>query len=492
MSSNDLAVRDLYKTISRTKTHLVQSKEIATTCVCPYLFKMSYPFGVVGGERDYLVANTVHDIISLASPTTILDNWRQGKTESDFEYIAKSIDNDSQSIVEKAIINAKEKARMEGKTPVLDTFDYEVQDRFHGLLIGLAKRIMRKYERPKRAVTEITITNVKEAQEGRIDAIFEFGDGKYGLIDWKTNDIEKAQSSGMDKWQLVTNLLLANYRYTGDENNWSKYLFSSVVFYQGAYIPRSPLSEDWINKVKIERKFAYETLCGGRPHAQKPAFCPICDRDGESSFDCRFYREDSKQALQGNLPVAYANIRRLLLKRRYLVLDERAETHKHKFVINSIIEKLGETAAMQELQRTGVIHCGYRVQSINANSVTLVKESNNNNDGDDLASLILLEPRKIVRLIGKEDGDGIPLLACINEKGFVKEVDDTKVVVDFDTNTIAQRVQIQLTNLPIIIIPDEINLTRRVLEPMHRFHRLAADIMLPMGFFGNNRYEPFS
>ena len=61
-----------------TKTHLVQSKEIATTCVCPYLFKMSYPFGVVGGERDYLIANTVHDITSLVTPTTILDNWQQG------------------------------------------------------------------------------------------------------------------------------------------------------------------------------------------------------------------------------------------------------------------------------------------------------------------------------------------------------------------------------------------------------------------------------
>jgi hypothetical protein len=68
--------------MSRTKIHLVQSKEIATTCVCvcPYLFKMSYPFGVACGERDYLIANTVHDIISLASPTTILDNWHQGKT----------------------------------------------------------------------------------------------------------------------------------------------------------------------------------------------------------------------------------------------------------------------------------------------------------------------------------------------------------------------------------------------------------------------------
>jgi hypothetical protein len=418
----------------------------------------------------------------LAAPTTILDNWQQGKTESDFEHIAKSIDKDSQSIVERAIANAKEKARMEEKTPVLDTFDYEVQDRFHGLSLGLAKRIMKNYEQPKRAVTEITITNVKQVQEGRVDAIFEFSDDRYGLIDWKTNDIDKAQSSGMDKWQLVTNLLLANYRYTGDEDNWNRYLFGSVVFYNNAYIPRSPLSKDWINKVKVDRKFAHEILCGGKPHTQKPAFCPICDREGESSFDCRFYREDSKQALLGNLPINYANIRRILLKRRYLVLDERAETHKHKFVISSIIDKLGEASALQELENTGVIHSGYRLDSVSANSVILSKDNCNYNT-DDITSVTLLEPRKIVRIIGKEDGR-IPLLSCINEKGFVKEVDDTKVVVDFETNTIAQRAKVQLSGLPLILIPDEIKLTR--------FHRLAADIMLPSGYFGGNRNEPFS
>jgi hypothetical protein len=126
------------------------------------------------------------------------------------------------------------------------------------------------------------------------------------------------------------------------------------------------------------------------------------------------------------------------------------------------------------------------VHSINDKSITLVKNNNDNND--DITTLTLLEPRKIVRIIGKEDG-GLPLLACVNEKGFVREVDDTKLVVDFDSNTVAQRAKAQLLDLPIIIIPDEINLTRRVLEPMHRFHRLAADIMLPQEFSGCNQNE---
>lgn len=472
---SNLLVRDTYKTISRSKTHLVQSKEIATTCVCPYLFKMSYPFGVVGGERDYLIANTVHDVISLAAPTTILDNWQQGKTELDFENIAKRIDKDSSSIIEKAILNAKDKAKTEGKAPILETFDYEIQDRFYGVLLGLAKRIMKKFEQPQRVVTEITITNVKEVHEGRIDAIFEFSDSRYALIDWKTNDI-KGIVGGTDKWQLIANFLLANYRYTGDENNWSKCFFGSIVYYEGAYIPRLPINEDTINKVKNDRKFAHETLCGGRPHAQKPTFCPVCDRDSESSSDCKFYRVDSRRAMEGNLPADYANIRRLLVARRYLVLDERGETHKYKFLINSIIDRLGEDAALQELEKNGVIHTQYRMHSVVANSVTLVK----NHD----CGITLLEPRKIVRMIGKEKGT-IPLLASVNEKGFVREVDDAKLVIDLDGKIIAERAYKQLSNLSITIIPDEINLTRRVLEPMHRFHKLAADVMLTDDFFDN-------
>ena len=145
-------------------------------------------------------------------------------------------------------------------------------------------------------------------------------------------------------------------------------------------------------------------------------------------------------------------------------------------MINTIIDRLGEDAALQELEKTGVIHTGYHVHSINANSVTLVKIH--------YGLLTLLEPRKIVMMIDKEEG-GIPLLATVNEKAFVREVDDTKLALDIDGNIIAERAQKQLSNLSIIIIPDEINLTRRVLEPMNRFHKLLVDIMLHPEFFGN-------
>jgi hypothetical protein len=33
---------------------------------------------------------------------------------------------------------------------------------------------------------------------------------------------------------------------------------------------------------------------------------------------------------------------------------------------------------------------------------------------------------------------------------------------------------------------DEINLTRRMLEPLHKFHKLAADLLVPNNPYNNN------
>ena len=439
---------------------------------------MSYPFGVSEGERDYLAANTVHDIMSIALPTTILDNWQEGAQKFEWIVIAEKIEKDSKDIVEKAISNAQEKIKTEEKALPSKNFNPEgfcadVKYRFHGLLVGIARRLMTHYEQPKRALTEVTISNVNEHHEGRLDAALEFYQRQYGVLDWKTNNMNQASTGGKDRWQLISNIFLANYRYCGDENNWDKFRFGAVVYHQKAYLPDLPIQQDWIDKVKNDRQFAYEVLCGGRPYTQKPQFCPICDKGGESSSECQFYRKDSRLAYEGKLPLEYARIRGQLIKRRYLVLDERAETHKHKFVIQTMINEFGEKTALEELEHTNIIYGEYKLDSIEGNSVILTRSSNY-----DTAAITFLEPRKVVRIIGREE-DSIPLLASVSEKGFVKEVNDSKLVIDLEGGVAAERAKQQLSNLPLTIIPDEINLTRRVLEPMHRFHKLAADVMLP-------------
>ena len=69
-----------------------------------------------------------------------------------------------------------------------------------------------------------------------------------------------------------------------------------------------------------------------------------------------------------------------------------------------------------------------------------------------------------------------------------REQNHIELVVDVYHKASVKRSKQQLQNnlLPIIIIPDEINLTRRILQPMNTFHRLAANILLPAGYFDNS------
>jgi hypothetical protein len=140
-----------------------------------------------------------------------------------------------------------------------------------------------------------------------------------------------------------------------------------------------------------------------------------------------------------------------------------------------MINNFGEKAALEELENTSIIYGDYRLDFIDGNSIVLAKSSSSYNT----VAVTFLEPRKVVRIIGRENEGSIPLLASVSEKGFVKEVDDSKLIIDLESSIASERAKQQLSNLSLTVIPDEINLTRRVLEPMHRFHKLAADVMLP-------------
>ena len=87
-----------------------------------------------------------------------------------------------------------------------------------------------------------------------------------------------------------------------------------------------------------------------------------------------------------------------------------------------------------------------------------------------------LEPKKILRIIGKEEN--IPLLSCVSEQATVMRIEYCDLILNFRSKATVERAKLQLFNLPLIMIRDEINLTRRMLEPLHKFHRLAADVLI--------------
>ncbi len=173
-------------------------------------------------------------------------------------------------------------------------------------------------------------------------------------------------------------------------------------------------------------------------------------------------------------------------------MEERAETHRQKFVIGIMMDKMGEQTAISELEKSSIVHTGYRLDTENVyhndTCIRLIRDDYN----------VYLQPRKQIRLIVKEEG--IPLLACTSISGSVKEINGLVLIVDFRTNTLTERaINVLSEAVPkeqnyqnhknhfqknIVIIPDEINLTRRLLEPLHKFHRLAADILIPYDDFG--------
>ena len=197
MNNDIVDVRKTYDYLRKSQTHLVQSSEIATACVCQNLFKLDYPYGAIRSDKDYLVANTVHDIMSLCVSGPILENWHSGL--ENYEQLGEKIVNESSHIVNIIINDTLDGANRENKF-VPDDFKIQVNDIFHGLVPSMARRLMKKYQKPSRVLTEITITNIKNHHEGRVDAILEYPDG-YGLLDWKSYDLSNT-ISGREKWQL--------------------------------------------------------------------------------------------------------------------------------------------------------------------------------------------------------------------------------------------------------------------------------------------------
>jgi hypothetical protein len=155
-------------------------------------------------------------------------------------------------------------------------------------------------------------------------------------------------------------------------------------------------------------------LCGKHVRAERPSFCPVCDKGREGSEECLFYQIDSKLAHEGKLPAQYDKMTRQFFAKRYAILKERAETHLHKHVASNLIDRHGEEEALRRLEKTGVICSGYIYDFDIEERVVLSR-----NDVD-----FSLEPRRIVRIIGIEPKR--PFLSCISEQASVMDVSNNK------------------------------------------------------------------
>jgi len=194
-------------------------------------------------------------------------------------------------------------------------------------------------------------------------------------------------------------------------------------------------------------------------------------------------------AYNNKIPDNYRKIRGNLLIGRYTAVKSRAETHRHKFILTKIIDQIGEECALDLLEQAGIIATKYRLKSytdkLNADGNILVRLKS-----DEENYTTFFEPRKVLRIISREENKVIPILACVSERCNVREIIDggKEIVVEIYGGIMGvRRAQSQIFNKSskIVIIPDEINLTGRVLEPMHRFHKIAANMLVRPELFEN-------
>jgi hypothetical protein len=160
-----------------------------------------------------------------------------------------------------------------------------------------------------------------------------------------------------------------------------------------------------------------------------------------------------------------------------------------------MIKKYGEDEALRLLEQAKIIHRNYKFERTTRDRtnnkwlICLTKKDSNDRE-------FYLEPRKVVRIIRKEKNNNynVPLLACISESGSIYKVEPATLIVDFRRPTTLEHAKVQLfhgkpNTYDLVIIPDEINLTRIMLNPLHRLHRLASDIMVPDLIFNDSNFS---
>lgn len=452
---NKQEIRALYKSATLLQTHLAYSTYIATAAVCKYRFRLRYILGAnIRADENTPIGLAAHEVLSLGMVGPIFDLWEYH--HRDATRLSSQLFESITPIKDK-VLDSYESWYKSRDIPFPSNFEENLNGVLLDLLTNFAKEIMVKLPKPRRVLTEVTITNIKKQHEGRLDALLEFNNGSYLVIDWKTSP-EPAHSYKYNHLQALSNALLANYRYHHDENNFAGCKVA-IVHCDGVLKPLIPPTYKLLNKIKEARNYVLECLSGRAPLAEMPYYiqCSFCP----DQQNCEFYRRDTLLDREGFLPQSYSAIRRLLFRRKMVVLEERANIHVHKFVVDYVLSKMGENG-LSALEEAGVVESGYRLKNIE--NTTLVLERNSMSQAFD--------KRDIVRIIGIEPN--IPLLACINAKGSVQDVNGSSIKIRIYNETAARLAFKQLLNLPILVMRDNIDLTDRELRPLHFFQLLAA------------------
>ncbi len=411
----------LHKTTSNQSFHLAHSSAIGHAAICSLKFKLPNIMGASReGQEFFLPGTIVHRVLEQAS-STFLDLWRSHATSTQIEdawlpYLEQVIDN-----------MKWEEYRINNPEDHVATSRSRLSD-----IANVLSNKMLNDSAPNRILTEITITNPAARHEGRIDAIFEFSN-RVETVEWKT--YADKGISPYDRYQTISNGMLVNYRYNKPENDFSNNTMS-IITPSKIHHPKPTLKS--IIAITQARNYILSELRGEKPKTKLPYFavCETC-----AYLDpCRFYMTDTTSVEH----------RRLLWNRRFRVLKKREKTHMNKILFDHL--------TFDQLRELNIADSGYSIKEIifSDGIATLKLEKNDNihrlYKGDNLR-IIAIEPN-------------IPILGCISCTGTMREINHQVAIVDVYMGN-----PNQLTNLPIILLKTDVDLTKRELEAIDTIHR---------------------
>lgn len=432
MDTNIEEIRRTIKLLDKSLSfHLAESSDIASASVCGWKFRLPRIMGVLPRNyTSYIPGTLVHKVLEQSLPE--LGNfWINVDPNATIESIKDDL-LDEWALTKNKIFN-----EFQRRSPDPDVWIPTAQNRLERIVEVLAHRL-KESPPPNRILTEVLITNPKQHQEGKIDAILEYDNG-VTTLEWKT--YKDSTVSKYDAIQTVANGMLVNYRYGRNDVDFDS---NRLLILLPDAAHRVYPTENRLAEISKAKEYILKCLRDEPVRTESP-FPAVCQSCGYLDA-CKFYR---------SMPVDKKDLerRRRAWRMRYHVLEERASTHKYEFYAAYLSQR--------QLEKLGIATFGYNAIQYDERLSELIVE------GPEPEGVFEGKP---VRVIGVE-GKNIPLLACVSCSGGIQKISGNEMKVNIFWGNVKQ-----MLDLPFAFLRSEVDLTRADLQAIDLIERRRPDL----------------
>ncbi len=430
--------------------HLAQSSDIGHAGICGLKFKLPRVMGAIPEGNESFVSGFIAHKVLESVTETLGRLWHTSPTPTSQEIL------DTWNPYMQRVFSDFREEQQGDPASNIERYNSQAYTRLQGIA-GVLHDKMSQEPAPNHIVSEITITNPITRHEGRVDTIFEYPH-YVETVEWKT--YADGGVSPYDRYQTISNGMLANYRYGRAEDDFTGNVLT-IITPRKAHNPRP--TELALDAIRRARTYILQVLNGERIRATLPhrIVCGLCSY----ASSCAFYMGDTTNS----------DHKRLLWNRRFRILKKREGTHVNKFLVQRL--------SQEQLTQLRIAEFGYQIEDVrvlpsDSGMYSLILRKQNGS-----SSTHLLYKGDSVRVVALEPG--IPILACISCTGSIRELNDEQAAVEVYRGNVNQ-----LQGFPILLLRAEVDLTRRELEAIDFIHRSPGRVQnIAYSLLGEHLYE---